>query len=86
MRFNLLNIYAAEILFVVAPVTGKTELPLVNIVPAVTIDTQPVFIAGLLPGFAMAGMAMNISVCMAELERGFVVIEIPDQPGIGVMA
>ena len=86
MLCDLLNIYDAETFFVVAPVTGRTELPLVNIVPAVTINTQPVLVTGLLPGPAMAGMAMNISVCMAELERGFVVIEIPDQPGIGVMA
>jgi len=79
-RFNLLNIYDVKILFTVAPVTGVTELPLVNIVPAVTIDTQPVFVAGLglFPGFAVTGMAVQLSVCMPELERGFVMIEIPD--------
>ena len=86
LLYDLLNIYDAETLFVMAPVTGVTELSLVNIVPAVTIYTQPVFVAGLLLGSAMTGMAMNISVGVPEFERGFVVIEIPDQPGIGVMA
>ena len=68
MLYDLLNIYDAETLFVMAPVTGGTELSLVNIVPAMTIYTQPVFVAGLLLGSAMTGMAMNISVCMPELE------------------
>jgi hypothetical protein len=87
-RIYLLNIYDVEILFIVAPVTGVTELSLVNIVSAMTIDTPPVIVAGLglFPGFTVTGMTMQLSVCMPELERGFVVIKIPDQPGIGVMA
>jgi hypothetical protein len=87
-RINLLNIYDVKILFIVAPVTAVTELSLVNIVSTMTIDTPPVIVAGLglFPGFAVTGMAMQLSVCMPELERGFVVIKIPDQPGIGVMA
>jgi hypothetical protein len=87
-HINLLNIYDVKILFIVAPVTGVTELSLVNIVSTMTIDTPPVIVAGLglFPGVAVTGMAMQLSVCMPELERGFVVIKIPDQPGIGVMA
>ncbi len=42
--FYLLNIYRAETLFIVAPVTAVTELPLVNIVPAVAINTRPVLV------------------------------------------
>ena len=66
--FYLSNIYRAEILFVVAPATAVTKLPLVNIVPAMAIDTQPVFVTGLLLGSAVAGMAMNIGMRMPEPE------------------
>jgi len=83
---SLLNIYRAKALFIVAPLTGVTELSLVSIVPAVTVDTQPVFVTGLLPGPAVTGMTMKLGVGVSELERCFVMIEIPDQPGIGVMA
>ena len=68
MILDLAKIYSAEILFIVAPVTGVTELPLVNVVVAVTVDTTPVFIAGLLPGTGVTGMAMQVSVRMPELE------------------
>jgi len=68
MIFNLAKIYAVKALFIVAPVTGVTELSLVNIVLAMTVDTTPVFLAGLLSGFGVTGMAMNISVSMPELE------------------
>jgi hypothetical protein len=66
--FFLLNFYDAETLFVVASVTAVTELSLVDIVPAVTIDTRPVFITGFLPGFAVTGMTMKLCVGMPELE------------------
>ena len=68
MRFNLLNIDGAKTLFIVAPVTRVTELSMVDIVLAVTVNTTPVFIAGLFLGFIVTGMAMKISVCMPELE------------------
>ena len=68
MIFNLAKIYGVKTLFIVAPVTRVTELSLVNIVPAMTVDTTPVFLAGILPGFGVTGMAMNISVSMPELE------------------
>lgn len=83
---GLAKIYGVKTLFVVAPATGVTELSVVNIVLAMTVDTTPVFVAGLLPGSGVTGMAMNISVGIPEPERGFVMIEIPDQPGAGVMA
>jgi len=86
MHFNLWNVDGAKTLFIVAPVTGVTELPMVNIVPSVTIKTKPVFGTGLFLRFCVTGMAMKISVCVPELERSFVMIEIPDQPGVGVMA
>ena len=86
MILNLAKIYAVKTLFIVAPVTGVAELSVVDIVLAMKVDTTPVFLAGLLPGFGVTGMAMKISVCMPELEFRFVMIEIPDQPGIGVMA
>jgi hypothetical protein len=83
---GLAKSYGVKTLFVVAPATGVTELSVVNIVLAMTIDTIPVFVARLLPGSGVTGMAMNISVGIPEPERGFVMIEIPDQPGAGVMA
>jgi len=86
MIFHLLKIYYVKALFIVAAVTGVTELSLVNIVIAMTVDTTPVFIVVLLQGSGVTGMAMKISVSMPELERSFVMIEIPYQPGIGVMA
>jgi len=51
MILNLAKIYGVETLFIVAPVTCVTELSLVDIVLAMTVDTTPVFIAGLFPGF-----------------------------------
>jgi hypothetical protein len=86
MLGDLTNIYDAESLFGMAPVTGVTELSLVNIIPAVAIDTLPVFVTGFLPGLTVTGVAMKISVGVSEFERCFIMIEIPDQPGIGVMA
>ena len=84
---GLAKIYGVKTLFVVTPVTVVTELSMMNVVLAMTVDTSPVFVAGLiLPGFGVTGMAMNISVRIPEPERGFVMIEIPDQPGTGVMA
>ena len=68
MIFNLAKIYAVKALFTVAPVTGVTELSVVNVVLAMTVDTTPVFLVGLLPGFGVTGMAMNIGVSMPELE------------------
>jgi hypothetical protein len=86
MILDLAKIYAVKTLFIVAPVTGVTELSLVNIVLAMTVDTSPVFLVVLLQGFGVTGMAMKVGVSMPELERCFVMIEIPYQPGIGVMA
>jgi hypothetical protein len=68
MILKLAKIYGVKTLFIVAPVTGVTELSVVNIVLAMTVDTIPVFIAGLLPGFGVTGMAMNISVGIPEFE------------------
>ena len=68
MILNLAKIYAVKTLFIVAPVTGVAELSVVDIVLAMKVDTTPVFLAGLLPGFGVTGMAMKISVCMPELE------------------
>jgi hypothetical protein len=68
MTLNLAKIYAVKTLFIVAPVTRVTELSVVNVVLAMTVDTTPVFLAGLLPGFGVTGMAMKIGVCVPELE------------------
>ena len=68
MILNLAKIDGVKTFFIVAPVTRVTELSVVNIVLAMTVDTTPVFLAGLLPGFGVAGMAMKISVCVPELE------------------
>ena len=68
MTLNLAKIYAVKTLFIVAPVTRVTELSVVNIVLAMTIDTTPVFLARLLPGFGVTGMAMKFSVSVPELE------------------
>ena len=68
MILNLTKIYGFKTVFIVAPVTRVTELSVMNIVLSVTINTQPVFITGLLLRFCVTGMAMNISVCMPELE------------------
>ena len=79
---GLAKIYGVKTLFVVAPATGVAELSVMNIVLAMTVDASPVFLAGLiLPGSGVTGMAMNISMGIPEPERGFVMIEIPDQPG-----
>jgi len=68
MILNLAKIYGAKTLFIVAPVTGVTELSLVNIVLAMTINTTPAFFAGRFQRFGVTGMAMKVSVCMPELE------------------
>jgi hypothetical protein len=68
MIFSLVKIYYVKALFIVAPVTGVTELSLVNIVLAMTVDTTPVFLVVLLQGFGVTGMAMDIGVSMPELE------------------
>jgi hypothetical protein len=68
MILKLAKIYGVKTLFIVAPVTGVTELSVVNIVLAMTVDTTPVSLAGFLPGPGVTGMAMNISVSMPELE------------------
>ncbi len=68
MILNLAKIYRAKTLFVVAPITRVPELSLVDIVLAMTVDTTPVFFAGLFQRFGVTGMAMQISMCMPELE------------------
>lgn len=68
MTFNLVKIYHVEALFIVAPATGVTELPLMYIVIAMTVDAAPGFLVVLWPGLGVTAVAMKIGMGVAQLE------------------
>ena len=80
------NIDRAEALLTVAAVACTTEVAVMNIVTTVTIDAAPVVTAKPVYRPVVTGMAMHFGVRMPEHEVGSIVIEVPDQPGIGIVA
>lgn len=69
-----------------ATVTGATEVSVMNIVEPVTINAAPVITDKPVQRLVMAGMTMDFGVRVPEFEVRIIVIETPDQPGIGVVA
>jgi len=57
-----------------------------NIVEPVTINAAPVIADKSVQGLVMAGVTMDFGVRVPELEVRIIVVETPDQPGIGVVA
>ncbi len=69
-----------------AAVAVAAEVSVMNIVASMTINTAPGPVGGFLLWCVMAAMAMKFGMGMTEFEIGFVMVEFPNQPIIGVVA
>jgi hypothetical protein len=70
----------------VALVTLPSEIPIMRVVASVTIDAALTFPAKLIQWKFMATVAVNFAVRVPEREVCSIMIEIPDQPGGGIVA
>lgn len=74
-----------EAFIVVAFAALTAEIALVNIIPIVTFDAIR-GIAAFFQRSIVTGMTMQLAVRTVEAEVGLVMIELPDQPGVGIVA
>jgi hypothetical protein len=81
-----LNPRSVEAFRVVALFTLATEISFMHIVAAVTVNAAPVVRNVALFGFQVTTVAMRFSMRVPQFEAGFIVVEAPDQPGVGIVA
>jgi hypothetical protein len=70
----------------VAPVAIAAEIAVVNIVTPVAVDTASAPVGNFFERPVVTAVTMSLAVSMPEFEIGFVMIESPYQPVVGVVA
>ena len=69
-----------------AVITVGAEVSIVNIIPVMTIYTAAGALVIFIKWFEMAAIAVQSLMCSLDLEIGLIMIKLPDQPVVRVMA
>ena len=69
-----------------AVITVGAEVSIVNIIPVMTIYTTTGALVIFIEWFEMAAITVQSIMCPLDLEIGLIMIKLPDQPVVGVMA
>ena len=69
-----------------AGITIRAKVSIVNIIPVMTIYTTTGTLVIFIKWLKVAAIAMQSIVCPLDLEIGLIMIKLPDQPVIRVMA